>query len=280
MNAIELRGLSKTYPGFTMKDLDLDLPEGSIMGLVGENGAGKSTMMRLMLGMIRPDSGTMNILGESDLRARPAAREDIGVVMDDVSLPAYLTIIEIGKIMAGIYSNWDDGKFRELIRTLRIPEDKKFSELSRGNRMKAGFACALAHHPKLLLLDEATSGLDPIIRDELLDILLDFTREENHSILISSHIVSDLEKVCDYICFLHEGRIILTEEKDRIRDVYGRIQMTAEELEKLDPQAVIGRRVSPYGCEAIIRKDLLPELETAPADIEELFVFMVKGEMR
>ena len=278
MNAIELKHLSKSYPGFELKDLNLTLPAGTIMGLVGENGAGKSTTMKLLLGMIRPDGGSINVLGESDLRARPQIKEEIGVVMEDVSFPTIMKIDEIGKVMAGIYRNWDAAEFARMVKVLRIPEDKKFFEMSRGNRMKTGFACALAHHPRLLLLDEATSGLDPVVRDELLDILMDFTRDENHSILMSSHIVSDLEKACDYVCFLHDGRILLTEEKDLIREQYGKLQVTPEQLAELDPAAIIGRRTTPYGTEVIVRKDRIPALDTQPVDIEELFVFMVKGE--
>ena len=278
MNAIELKNLSKSYPGFELKDLNLTLPAGTIMGLVGENGAGKSTTMKLLLGMIRPDGGSINVLGESDLRARPQIKEEIGVVMEDVSFPTIMKIDEIGKVMAGIYRNWDAAEFARMVKVLRIPEDKKFFEMSRGNRMKTGFACALAHHPRLLLLDEATSCLDPVVRDELLDILMDFTRDENHSILMSSHIVSDLEKACDYVCFLHDGRILLTEEKDLIREQYGKLQVTPEQLAELDPAAIIGRRTTPYGTEVIVRKDRIPALDTQPVDIEELFVFMVKGE--
>lgn len=278
MNAIELKHLSKSYPGFELKDLNLTLPAGTIMGLVGENGAGKSTTMKLLLGMIRPDGGSINVLGESDLRARPQIKEEIGVVMEDVSFPTIMKIDEIGKVMAGIYRNWDAAEFARMVKVLRIPEDKKFFEMSRGNRMKTGFACALAHHPRLLLLDEATSGLDPVVRDELLDILMDFTRDENHSILMSSHIVSDLEKACDYVCFLHDGRILLTEEKDLIREQYGKLQVTPQQLAELDPAAIIGRRTTPYGTEVIVRKDRIPALDTQPVDIEELFVFMVKGE--
>ena len=278
MNAIELKHLSKSYPGFELKDLNLTLPAGTIMGLVGENGAGKSTTMKLLLGMIRPDGGSINVLGESDLRARPQIKEEIGVVMEDVSFPSIMKIDEIGKVMAGIYRNWDAAEFARMVKVLRIPEDKKFFEMSRGNRMKTGFACALAHHPRLLLLDEATSGLDPVVRDELLDILMDFTRDENHSILMSSHIVSDLEKACDYVCFLHDGRILLTEEKDLIREQYGKLQVTPQQLAELDPAAIIGRRTTPYGTEVIVRKDRIPALDTQPVDIEELFVFMVKGE--
>ena len=278
MNAIELKHLSKSYPGFELKDLNLTLPAGTIMGLVGENGAGKSTTMKLLLGMIRPDGGSINVLGESDLRARPQIKEEIGVVMEDVSFPTIMKIDEIGKVMAGIYRNWDAAEFARMVKVLRIPEDKKFFEMSRGNRMKTGFACALAHHPRLLLLDEATSGLDPVVRDELLDILMDFTRDENHSILMSSHIVSDLEKACDYVCFLHDGRILLTEEKDLIREQYGKLQVTPQQLAELDPAAIIGRRTTPYGTEVIVRKDRIPAWDTQPVDIEELFVFMVKGE--
>ena len=228
--------------------------------------------------MIRPDGGSINVLGESDLRARPQIKEEIGVVMEDVSFPTIMKIDEIGKVMAGIYRNWDAAEFARMVKVLRIPEDKKFFEMSRGNRMKTGFACALAHHPRLLLLDEATSGLDPVVRDELLDILMDFTRDENHSILMSSHIVSDLEKACDYVCFLHDGRILLTEEKDLIREQYGKLQVTPQQLAELDPAAIIGRRTTPYGTEVIVRKDRIPALDTQPVDIEELFVFMVKGE--
>ena len=278
MSAIEIRNINKSYPGFELKDLNLDLPEGTIMGLVGENGAGKSTTMKLLLGMIRPDSGSINVLGETDLRARPQIKEEIGVVMEDVSFPTILKIGEIGRIMAGIYRNWDADEFSRMVKVLRIPEDKKFFEMSRGNRMKTGFACALAHHPCLLLLDEATSGLDPVVRDELLDILMDFTKDETHSILMSSHIVSDLEKACDYVCFLHDGRVLLVEEKDRIRELYGKLQVTPEQFKELDPAAVIGRRTTPYGTEVIVRKDRIPAWDTQPVDIEELFVFMVKGE--
>ena len=278
MSAIEIRNINKSYPGFELKDLNLDLQEGTIMGLVGENGAGKSTTMKLLLGMIRPDSGSINVLGETDLRARPQIKEEIGVVMEDVSFPTVLKIGEIGRIMAGIYRNWDADEFARMVKVLRIPEDKKFFEMSRGNRMKTGFACALAHHPRLLLLDEATSGLDPVVRDELLDILMDFTKDETHSILMSSHIVSDLEKACDYVCFLHDGRVLLVEEKDRIRELYGKLQVTPEQFKELDPAAVIGRRTTPYGTEVIVRKDRIPDWDTQPVDIEELFVFMVKGE--
>lgn len=279
MNAIELSEVSKSYTQFQLRDITLKLPAGTIMGLVGENGAGKSTLFRLILGMQKKDSGTISVLGEEDLRKHPMIKNDIGVVMDDVNLPAYLNIYETGKILQKIYSSWDQELFVQMIRKLQIPENTKFSELSRGNKMKAGFACALAHHPRLLLLDEATSGLDPVVRDDILDILMDFTKQEDHSVLISSHIVSDLEKACDYIAFLHQGNLIMVEEKDAIREKYGRLHCSEQELSAIPCDAIVGLRKNPYGAEVIVRRDMMPESQTIqPADIEELFVFMVKGE--
>ncbi len=279
MNAIELSGVSKSYPEFHLQDITLNLPAGTIMGLVGENGAGKSTLFRLILGMQTKDSGVISVLGEKDLRQHPMIKNDIGVVMDDVNLPALLTVCETEKILARIYSSWDHDLFVRMIQKLQIPEKTKFSELSRGNKMKAGFACAFAHHPKLLLLDEATSGLDPVVRDDILDILMDFTRQEDHSVLISSHIVSDLEKACDYIAFLHQGKLIMVEEKDTIRENFGRMHCNAQELSNIPHEAIAGLRRNPYGAEVIVRRDMVPDSVSLQAvDIEELFVFMVKGE--
>ena len=279
MNAIELSGVSKSYPEFRLSDISLTLPAGTIMGLVGENGAGKSTLFRLILGMQTKDSGVISVLGEKDLRQHPMIKNDIGVVMDDVNLPALLTVCETEKILARIYSSWDHDLFVRMIQKLQIPEKTKFSELSRGNKMKAGFACAFAHHPKLLLLDEATSGLDPVVRDDILDILMDFTRQEDHSVLISSHIVSDLEKACDYIAFLHQGKLIMVEEKDTIRENFGRMHCNAQELSNIPHEAIAGLRRNPYGAEVIVRRDMVPDSVSLQAvDIEELFVFMVKGE--
>lgn len=279
MNAIEVQDACKAYPGFQLDHITLDLPSGAILGLVGENGAGKTTLIKLMLGMIREDSGTITVLGNPNVRANPKDKEDIGVVMDEVSLPLVMKAPEIGNMMGMIYQSWDKGSFDGLLSTLRIPVDKKFSDFSRGNKMKLGIACALSHHPKLLLLDEATSGLDPVVRDELLDILMDFTRDEDHAILMSSHIVSDLEKACDYVAFLHEGRLLLVEEKDRLFEQYGKLSCSKEDFARIDPAAVIGKRETAYGVECVIRRDLhTGAMRVQPIDIEELFVMMVKGD--
>lgn len=194
MNALEIRDLCKSYPGFSLQNLNLTLPQGCIMGLIGENGAGKSTTIKLILEMVRRDSGSIRIFGKDNTENISLIKEDIGVVLDEVGFPECLTVKQIGNIMKNTYRNWDSVAYKKYVRELALPENKEFKEFSRGMKMKLGIAVALSHHPKLLILDEATSGLDPVVRDEVLDIFSEFTRDESHSILMSSHIVSDLEK--------------------------------------------------------------------------------------
>ena len=283
MNALEIRGLTKHYKGFTLGPLDLTLPGGTICGLVGENGAGKSTTMKLILGVCEADSGSVTVLGTDNNQAKAftLTKADLGVVLDDPGIPQCLTALQVGKIMAGIYPNWDADAYAELCRKFALPTNKKFKDYSRGMKMKQGLAVALAHHPKLLLLDEATSGLDPVVRDELIDMLLDFARDEDHAVLVSSHIVSDLEKLCDTIAFLHKGKLILCEDKDALRDEYALWHGTAEQLAELDDSAILSRRTTPYGAEALVRRDGVPAgSPLTPVSIEELFVQMVKGETR
>ena len=205
MNALELQGLTKHYKDFTLGPLDLTLPGGTICGLIGENGAGKSTTIRLILDMVQRDGGTVTILGRDSRTASVRAKEEIGVVLGSEGIPLCLNAVQAGKVMAGIYRNWDAAAYAELCQKFGLPDKKQYKDYSTGMKMKLCIAVALAHHPKLLLLDEATNGLDPVVRDEVTDLLLDFARDENHSILISSHIVSDLEKLCDTIAFLHKA---------------------------------------------------------------------------
>lgn len=282
MNALEIRGLTKHYKDFTLGPLDLTLPGGTICGLVGENGAGKSTTMKLILGVCEADSGSVTVLGrDNHAEAFIRTKADLGVVLDDPGIPQCLTALQVGKIMAGIYPNWDADAYAELCRKFALPTNKKFKDYSRGMKMKQGLAVALAHHPKLLLLDEATSGLDPVVRDELIDMLLDFARDEDHAVLVSSHIVSDLEKLCDTIAFLHKGKLLLCEDKDALRDEYALWHGTAEQLAELDDSAILSRRTTPYGAEALVRREGVPAgSPLTPVSIEELFVQMVKGETR
>ena len=277
MNAIEIKDLCKTYGDFTLDHLNLTLPGGCIMGLVGENGAGKSTTIRLMMQMIQKDEGTITLLGRNIDEMDPLTKEDIGVVMDEVGFPLCLKTEEIGKIMQMTFHNWDQKRYEQLIRQFNIPDNRQFKDFSRGMKMKAGIAVALSHHAKLLILDEATSGLDPVVRDEFLDILNEFTRDENHSILISSHIVSDLEKCCDYIAFLHHGKLILCEEKDVLLASYGIVNLTPAQLAELPSASILHQKNTGYGIQALVKRDAIPDhISISPITIEELFVQLVK----
>ena len=276
MNAIEVNNLRKNYKGFTLNNVSFELPSGCIMGLIGENGAGKSTTIRSILGMTKPDGGEVNVLGQT---MSASLKEDIGVVLDEVGIPVSLNIKDINKIMRNMYKNWEEKEFFNYIDIFSLPTDKKFNDFSKGMKMKLGIAIALSHNAKLLILDEPTSGLDPLVRDEIIDILNDFTRDEEHSILISSHIVSDLEKLCDYIAFMHNGNLMLYEEKDVLLEKYRFINLTEQQLSELDPTAIKGKKVGKFGVEAIADSEKIPStFNSAPVTIEDLFVFMAKEE--
>ena len=274
MNALEIKNLNKSFGDFKLDNLSLTLPGGCIMGLIGENGAGKSTTIKLILDILHKDSGSVTVLGRDNEKL---TKEDVGVVMDEAGIPDCLTPVQVGKVMANIFKNWDSAEYARLIKEFDLPVNKAYKDFSRGMKMKLGIAVAMSHNAKLLLLDEPTSGLDPVVRDEVVGLFYDFTRDEEHSILISSHIVSDLEKLCDYIAFLHKGKLLLCEEKDQLLSEYGLIHCTAEELQKLPADAVRHKKESRYGVEAMVLRDAVPsEIGISPISIEELFVFMIK----
>lgn len=277
MNALEIKNLTKSFPGFRLENLNLTLPSGCIMGLIGENGAGKSTTIKLILDILHKDSGTITILGRDNQDNIQLTKEDIGVVLDEVGIPECLTSAQVGNIMSHTFQNWEKETYLRLLDKLSIPLKKPFKDFSRGMKMKLGIAIAMSHNAKLLLLDEATSGLDPVVRDEVVSMFSEFTRDENHSILISSHIVSDLEKLCDYVAFLHKGKLLLCEEKDLLLSEYGILHCTAQQLQTLDPAAIKYQKENPYGVEAMVLRNQIPAAMTVSSiSIEELFVFMVK----
>ncbi len=277
MNALEIKNVSKSFSGFCLDNISLTLPSGCIMGLIGENGAGKSTTIKLILDMLHKDGGTITILGKDNGKNISLIKEDVGVVIDEVGFPECLTAKQIGKVMKHTFRNWNETEYARLLQKLSLPDNKPFKDFSRGMKMKLGIAVAMSHGAKLLLLDEPTSGLDPVVRDEVVDMFYDFTRDENHSILISSHIVSDLEKLCDYVAFLHKGKLLLCEEKDELLSEYGIIHCTVEQLSVLDKNAVKYRKETPYGAEIIVSRRYAPDgFKLSPISIEELFVFMVK----
>lgn len=282
MNAIEIKGLEKRYDGFQLGSFDLTLPSGCIMGLVGENGAGKSTTIKLIMNAIGRDAGEISVLGVDNRSAEfRDVKEDIGVVLDEAYFPEVMSARNVGKVMALTYKNWDAAAFEGYLKKFSLAPDKIFKDYSRGMRMKLAIAAALSHGAKLLILDEATSGLDPMARDELLDIFNDFTRDENCSILLSSHIVSDLEKICDYIAFLHKGRLVLCEEKDRLLEEYALIRLTEERLRELSEESIISRRASGYGTEALVLRGGIPAaIPTEHTSLEDIILFLAKGDER
>lgn len=279
-NAITIRGLTKRYKDFALEDLNLELPYGCVLGLVGENGAGKSTTIRLIMDALERDGGTVSVLGADNKSGEfLALKEDIGVVLDETFVPEVMSAKQLGKVMAGTYKNWDQDAYEGWIRRFELPPDKKFKDYSRGMTMKLGIGLALSHRPRLLLLDEATGGLDPMVREELLEVFADFASEEGHAVLLSSHIVSDLERICDYIAFLHKGKLALCEEKDVLLDRYGILKCTKEQLAGIPEEAVHGKRVGTYGVEALVEREFIPrDLVVDRASLEDIILYMVKGE--
>ena len=279
LNAIEIKGLVKEYPGFRLDGLDLALPSGSIMGLVGENGAGKSTTIKLIMNAARRDGGTVSVLGTDNRSAAfGSVKEDIGVVLDEAYFPEVLNAGDVGRIMANTYHNWEPDTYEGYLQRFGLPRDKAFKDFSRGMKMKLAIAVALSHQAKLLILDEATSGLDPMVRDEILDIFNEYTRQEDRSILLSSHIVSDLEKICDYIAFLHKGKLVLCEEKDRLLEEYALVRLSHQRLADLPEGSVVGVENDPYGVRALVRRDMVPhDLPLEHTNLEDIILFLAKG---
>ncbi len=274
MNAIEIKNISKKYEKFHLKSVNLSLPRGTIMGLVGENGAGKTTTLQLILDMISSDEGKVEVLGvNNQAREFKKLKEKIGVVLDAANFPETMTGKEISNIMKHAYAQWEEKLFQTYIKNFHIDLKKKFKEYSRGMKMKLSIAIALSHHSELLIFDEATSGLDPVAREEILDILNEFTRDENHSVLLSSHIVSDLEKVCDYIAFMKEGELIFVEEKDQLLDSYGLLRCEKEQMHQISSNAIISKKTLSYGYELLVKRGEIPRgLELEHTSLEDIIL--------
>ena len=284
-NCIEIKGLCKSYGDFALKDIDLTLPGGSILGLIGENGAGKTTTIKCILNLIRRDAGEITVLGHDNIREERLAKQDIGLVLDECFFHDTLRPLDVGRVLAPAYKNWDSDLFRSYLDKFGLPEKKLIKEFSRGMKMKLSLSAALAHRPKLLILDEATAGLDPVVRDEILDEFLGFIQDEDHAILMSSHITSDLEKVADYIAYIHRGQVVLSDAKDAILDSYGRVGCTAAQLEAIAPDDVLRVRKGSFGCEALVKDRAAfarkyPMLLVERTTLEDIMLFVAKGETK
>ena len=275
-NKIEIKNLTKHYGGFTLDNVSFGVPRGSVVGLIGENGAGKSTIIKSLLGVINTDGGEILFDGVPLGRLGKNERQLTGVVLDDVSLPSAVNLRELNTVMKNMFSRWDEQTFFALTERFRLPRDKKTGEFSKGMKMKTAIAAALSHGAETLILDEPTSGLDPVARDEILDILYDFMQNSGHAVLISSHITSDLEKLCDYVVFIHGGKVAVSGEKDALLEEYA---VYGGNISDLDPAAVVRVRRRNYGADALVKRSMIPpSFGTEKTTLEDIMLFFVKGE--
>lgn len=284
-NLLEVRGLCKSYGDFALQNVSFTLPGGCIMGFVGENGAGKTTTMKAILGLLRTDSGEVKLFGGSLAGNEMLIKDKIGVVFDESYFHDNLTLHNVDVMLSRIYKSWESDYFDQLCKKFALPQNKPVKSFSRGMKMKLSISAALAHRPRLLLLDEATSGLDPIVRDEILDVFLDFIKDEEHSILFSSHITSDLEKVADYITFIHQGKVLFSENKDTLIYEYGAAKCTTAAANGVSKDEFLAKRTSAMGCE-LLTNDRAgftrrhPGMVMDSVSLEEIMLFYVKGEAK
>lgn len=284
-NILELKEVCKAFPksSFTLDKVSFSVPYGAIMGFVGENGAGKTTTIGCILNTVSKDSGMIKLFGKEMQDSDTDTKEKIGVVYDGDNFPGYLSAEELSQIMQGAYANWDNSLFQKYLRDFNLSAKQKIKNYSRGMTMKLAIAAALAHHPQLLILDEATSGLDPIMRDEMLDVFLEFVQEESHSILLSSHITSDLEKVADYITFIHNGKLIMTVSKNDLVYNYAVMRCKESQFLALDPHDIIAYRKRDFQIDVLVPngKEAQCKYKGVVVDhvsVDEIMLLLVKGE--
>lgn len=281
-NAIEIKNLSKSYEDFCLNNIILNIPKGSIVGLIGENGAGKSTLISSLLGIIKSSYEELKIFGMDFKTDEIQIKKDIAVIFDTTHYDDEFTPKFIGQILSKVYSNWDQATYLQYIHQFNLPMKKKIKKFSRGMKMKLEFAIAFSHDAKLLILDEATSGLDPIIRDEILSIIREYTEDENHTVLMSSHITSDLDKISDYIAYIHEGKLLFMKPYDELREEYGVLHVGKELLDSLNQEDIIGYTKEAYSYTILVKnrlaiQSIFKDLEIMRPTVEEIMLFYAKG---
>lgn len=282
-NILEVKGLTKDYGDFVLDKLTFTVPKGVIMGLIGENGAGKSTIINCILDIIEKDSGSISVLGQKNDKNNVSLKENIGVVLDASEVYDNYTVKQVENIMKDVYKQWNHEVYDYYIQKFALPLNKMIKDFSRGMKMKMAITIALSHQPKLLILDEATSGLDPIMRDEILDVFMEFVQDENHAILLSSHISSDLEKIADYIAFIHEGKLILSTSKDELIYEYGLMKCRNDEFDMIDKEDIIRYRIKTYEVEILVKDrekmaKKYPNCIVDPTKLDDIMMLYVKGE--
>lgn len=276
-NSIEINGLSRRFNQFALQNISFNVPKGSVVGFIGENGAGKSTTIRAVLGLLKKDSGEIKVLGEDPYNMKSDTKEKIGVVFDSIPFPPSLTAFQLDKVFNGIYKSWCSKDYFNYLNKFGLPLRSKLSTFSKGMEMRFSIAAALSHKPELLVLDEPTGGLDPVMRNEILDLLLDFMQDEKHSVLMSTHITSDLEHIADYICFIHNGQIVFFEERNEMIEKYHILKCTDQQLDAVDKEDIIGLRKGKFSNEILTAcSDKYPDITADKASIEDIMVYYVK----
>lgn len=283
-DALRVENLTKDYGEFKLNNISFNLPKGTIMGFIGENGAGKTTTIKLILNMIKKNGGDIQILGRDNITHEQQLKQQIGVVTDENHFNDNLRPLDISSIMKHIYTKWNDSLFKKYLKRFGIPETRTLKEMSKGTKMKLSISTALAHNPKLLILDEATSGLDPVIRNEILDIFLDVIQDEERSIFLSTHITSDLEKIADYITLIHNGEIMFSKTKDELIDNYGILRCGRNDYGRIEQCDIAGCRKGQFGYEIFVENKAAIEKKYKsfiidPANIEDIMLFYVRSDV-
>ena len=279
-NNILVRDLCKQFDGFLLDHVSFQVPKGRIVGFIGENGAGKSTTINLILDELKRDNGQIQIFGKENTIS--AVKEDIGVVFDECNFHDVFNVSDIEKILSGVYKSWDSNLYRQYLKKFKIPERKQIGSFSKGMKMKLSIICAMAHKPKLLILDEATTGLDPVVRDEMLDLFLEFIQDEECSIFFSSHITSDIQKIADYVILIHQGKIIFEEQKDDLVYHFGIVKCGREKFASISPNDYIIHRITNVSVECLVRdkeaiKRKYKDIVVDNATLEDIMLFYIKG---
>ena len=280
INVIELKEVVKDYGDFKLDKISFAVPEGSVCGFIGQNGAGKTTTINLILDVIKKDAGEVLLFGQPVDGKSASLREDVGVVFDEMGFHDFMTGKDINIMMKNIYKNWDEEVFFDYLKRFSLPSKKPCGKFSRGMRMKLQIAVALSHHAKMLIMDEPTSGLDPIVRNEMINIFREFVVEEDHTILLSSHITGDLEKIADEVVFIDGGRIVLSGNKDEILEKHGIIKCKKDELSKISESLIVSFEESSFGAEVLVNDKhaaakLYPDMLIEPALLEQIMIFYV-----
>lgn len=279
-NAIELSGVTKRYEGFMLDNVSFTVPKGCIMGFIGQNGAGKTTTIRSLLNITDIDKGEIKLLGLDHINDEQEIKRRTAVVFDELPFHDIFSAKDMARIFEGLYPEWDNAVYSQYLERFQLPLKKKIGQFSKGMKMKLQIACALSHNAELLVMDEATTGLDPVVRDEILHIFMEYLQNGERSVLMSSHITSDLEKIADTVTFIDKGKILLTGYKDEIVEKHGIMKCSQEEIPGIDKADIVSVRINSYGAEVMLNDRINAAYKYSgamidPASLDDIMLYYV-----